>query len=194
MKNFKVIISLISAIIVGILAKVLVPFVEALPPVAAAIAYLQNTVWDFPSWVWVATGILIILIALFWLIAKRLITISNKNVKKRLIAFARPRDQWEELGYVEYFKVHWKVRKPSINYYSRSLFKEDTTQLDKIDVEILPYCPSCTTVLEEKHAFLGKYIWKCVGCDFKIRSKKRFNDAAEIVEKRVKGELRKKIR
>lgn len=193
----KLIIQLLTSITTGLLAKLLLPFIVALAPVAGIISYLQSGEWSIPAWAWMLSGILLVIVGLSWLIILRIKSISKKNKKSPPMFLFKPPGGWEYLGYEDDIGVYWRVRRPAKSFYSRGLTEDSIESiLNKIDVQTPPLCKKCETELEEKNDFWGtplwgKYIWKCVSCGFKIRSKLRFFEAVEDVKKRVKGKIRK---
>ncbi|MFY0544942.1 hypothetical protein [Brevibacillus sp. H7] len=192
-------IKILSSIATGLLAKIFLPIIVALPPVAATIAYLQNGKWVIPMWAWMISAFLLALVGISWLINKRVKSLEEENSSLPMFAVVRSVRTWTDLGYEEFFGVRWRVRFVSNPYYNRG-FSEETLEssLSKIDVQSPPLCPHCDTELYEKSDFWGtplwgKYIWYCVGCGFKVRSKQKFYEAVEKVKRIVKGKARREV-
>lgn len=187
-------VQILKSITTGLLGKILVSFILALPPVAGGIEYLQKGEWHIPVWAWTLSAFLLIILGLSWLVIVRIKSINKKNKKQPPMFFFKPPGGWEDLGYEDDLDVYWRVRRPK-NLYSRGFAEESIeTALNKIDVQAPPLCKKCETELEEKNAFLGKYTWKCINCGYQKRSKLQFFEAVEDVTKRVKGKLRKELK
>ena len=111
------------------------------------------------------------------LIRKRFESIKPSGV----VVTSASRFGYEEIGELDYEGVKWKVIAP-LPHPSSFNRSPDLTP-SRIRVRTPPRCPECGTKLEESKSFWGGYIWECVGCGFKKRSKESFYTVDDRVEK-----------
>ncbi|EST53863.1 hypothetical protein T458_18865 [Brevibacillus panacihumi W25] len=191
-------IKLLTSIATGLLAKIFIPVILALPPVAGLIIYLQNGEWEIPVWAWWVSGLLLAMIGISWIIVKRARSLEEENFSTTLFAVVRPARAWTDVGSEEHFGVNWRVRYAK-NLFSRGISEETAeSSISKIDVQSPPLCPKCDTELYEKSDFWGtalwgKYVWYCVGCGFKKRSKEKFYKTVDKVKRIVRGQARREL-
>lgn len=195
MKNW--FLRMLKSVATGVVAKIIVTFIIALPPIAGAISIIQKGKWEIPVWMWIVSGTLLALIGIMVLIVKRIQNLGQENKRYPLIGFVRPYGGWEDYGHYEYKGVKWRIRKGSEGPFRRGLEEESIESiLKKIDVQTPPLCPVCQTELEEEKDFWGtslwgKYVWECINCGFKVRSKERFNESVDKVKIIVRGKIRR---
>ena len=88
---------------------------------------------------------------------------------------------YEEIGSsIEYEGLKWRIIAPRAGPYDRS---DLDTSPNRLRIRMPPRCPKCETEIEQSQSFWGGYVWKCVACGFKKKSRDSFNTVKERVEK-----------
>jgi hypothetical protein len=189
---------ILTMIVTSTIGKVLAGFIFAFPWVTGAINYVRSGSYEIPVWSLYLTALLIVILAILWLVVRRIKFVDNKNKPAPIMFLYSPPGGWNNLGYVEEFKVLWNIRIPN-DIFDRDIFGQTVERrINQLDIVDTPICPTCSTEMSEKYSFFGnslwgKYIWVCVGCRYKVRSKKKFSEAVEIVKKKAKGNARREL-
>lgn len=138
-----------------------------------------------PNIIWLISGLIIFSWVVIILVHKRI----KKLKRPSAVVFGIPSPPafgWRDIGKINYAGVVWKIREPAPDPFGSLIPYRRGSPL-KIDVETPPRCPNCETELEELESFWGGYIWKCVRCGFRKRSRDSFYREAERVEKLAKS-------
>jgi len=174
--------------------KIVVPLlVTLLTPLAISIGSKINTgnwlEWfsRIPTKAWVLGGVIIFLWFTLVAVRKRTKQIKQLNAGPGLAIGGVPLYGFIELGELDYAQVIWRVRAPAP-------FPWETypkISPSSIDVETPPRCPRCKTELEELHSFWGGYIWRCVVCMFRKKSRDSYYREADRAEKVARSQWEK---
>ncbi|WP_298248354.1 hypothetical protein [uncultured Christiangramia sp.] len=123
---------------------------------------------SLPTWAWVITFIGIVIIVLVFLIKPKN-KIAKKNFNSGFVVHNQPILGYQNHSKLNYKNVDWLFVFPKSNSWN-----EDGSRInpDILETKEYPYCPNCKNIeLDEKKSFLGKYVWSCIGCGFKISNK-----------------------
>ena len=165
--------------------------ITALSPVAVAIgSKIATGSWlewfEFlPLWVW-----FIILSLVFCLpIAYK----RHKSVKSygtsEAWSISAPPYGWEELTQIPYHDVVWVAQRDRRGPDARRMFPRNDPRPSEIRIATPARCPKCETELKEKPLILGGFLWYCIKCNFKKRSKESFHDTSKNVELLARREV-----
>lgn len=185
-------------LVTSVISKIIWGFLVVLPAVSGLLHLVEEGSIVIPLWTWYVAGTSLVIGLTIYLLIKRAGFIGGKNTKMPKMFVHSPHGGWREYGYEEHFRVLWQVRYLN-DSFSRSFNTLTPEQhIKKLNIYDSPYCPKCKTEMDEKYSFFGnflwgKYIWECVNCKFKVRSKMKFYEAVKIVDKRVKGSARRKF-
>ena len=189
---------LLLMLVTSIIAKIVWGFLVVLPAVSGLLHLIGEGSLVIPSWTWYVAGAALVIGLTLYFMVNRAGFIGKKNKKMPKIFFYKPPGGWKDVGYEEHFKALWRVRLPN-DPYSRSIdIPSIEQQIEKLNIYHSPYCPKCKTEMSEKYHFFGnflwgRYNWSCVNCNYKVRSKLKFYEAVEIVDKKVKGSARREV-
>lgn len=178
----KLVDNLILPIIVGII----------LPSVISITSRIQTGSWiqylkGMPKVVWISFLIFIFLWVIVSLIFKRVRLINALNSDTYFGFYAIPAYGWITIGEFEYKGLIWNIQVPAPSPWRE--FSAECLYLERVEAETPPRCPKCKTEIEQKHSFSGGYIWNCVACGYKKRSRDSYYIEAKRVEKIVRREL-----
>ena len=121
------------------------------------------------------------------LIRKRLKGIEPSGIR----TFTASRWGYEDIWNINYGGVKWRAKAPLPSPHSLQRGPDLTPS--RIRIRTRPRCPECETELEESRSFWWGYIWKCVGCGWRKRSKDNFSRVEERVEKIAQRKMEKKL-
>jgi hypothetical protein len=185
-------------LVTSVVAKIVWGFLVVLPAVSGLLHLVQEGSLVIPAWTWYVAGAALVIGLTIYFLIKRAGFVGKKNKKMPMPFLYKPPGGWKEVGYEEHFKVLWQVRFPN-DSFSRSFDTPSPEQhIKKLNIYHSPYCPKCITEVDEKYDFFGnflwgRYVWSCVNCNYKVRSKLKFHEAVEIVDKKVKGGVRREV-
>ena len=140
-----------------------------------------------PKWGWIVFGGFII----FWF-ALILIIRRFKSIHERptVGGISIPPWGYADIGKMQYAGVHWIIMAPRNAPWE---VPEIDFTPSRIKIRTPPRCPQCGTELEQTRSFWGGYVWSCVGCGFKKRSRDSYYRVEERVERLAKREVEREI-
>jgi len=120
------------------------------------------------------------------IIALLAVVITQKD-KIRQIATPLPAPPTlQKIDAVAYQGVSWDIVAPT--RHPRETPEDYTRRLPAIgEARIPPKCPKCGVQLEEKKGLVFGYVWRCVSCGFKKKSKDTFYTEGGRAEKIWRG-------
>lgn len=183
-------------LVTSVIAKIVLVFLVALPAVSGFLHLVREGSFVIPAWTWYVAGAALVIGLTIYFLVKRAGFVGKKNKKMPMMFLYTPPGGWKEVGYEKHYKVLWRVRFAN-DPFSRSFDRLSSEQrIEQLNIYHSPYCPKCETEMDENYGFLGnflwgRYIWLCVNCNYKVRSKLKFYEAVEIVDKKVKGGVRR---
>ncbi len=120
------------------------------------------------------------------LVRARLREVRRRNSPPKVLVSGTSLLGWKSVMKVRYAGVMWIVKAPVSE--SSSSFNPTKVPASGIRVVIPPRCPRCGTELEESFSFWGWYVWQCVGCGFRRRSREGFYREGERAERIARRE------
>ncbi|MGM7637612.1 hypothetical protein [Bacillus sp. Hm123] len=193
-------INLLNSVLNGVLTRIIITLLFALPLFTVLMEYIKTGEWALPDWNWpiiIAVAILLFFLNKFYKKVQRRKSIRSYRRRSRTISSI---GQWDKVAEERFYEVDWSIRVPSHLSYQRVFdANEGDKIINQINVQTPPHCPNCSTDLEEVTSyfgnfFLGRYIWKCIACGFKTRSSHDFYETAERVKRIAKGQARKELK
>ena len=142
------------------------------------------------SW-WMVLALGVPGLIVFAITRKRRKRLEELNAGPPIRIVSMPLFGWVTIGRLTYADVVWLVRAHAPNPIA-DLDRREQVDACTIEVETPPRCPDCETEIEESHSFWGGYVWKCVGCGFKKRSRDSYYDEEERAEKIARRQFEKK--
>jgi ribosomal protein L37AE/L43A len=137
-----------------------------------------------PSWIIYTFFVVIIIWFVIILIRKRLKVIEEDNYPILPFISRTPIYGYENIGQLKYARVKWNILHPANpTWVSTNINPND------IEVDTPPICPDCNTEIKEMKNFWGKYVWSCVKCGFKTKSKLSYWIIEEDIKKIAKSEI-----
>jgi len=111
--------------------------------------------------------------------------------KLKACSISEPPYGWEELTRMLYKDVKWVVQRDGRGPDARRLIPRNDPRPSMIHIEKPARCPNCETELKEDRRLLRGFIWHCINCGFKKRSKVNFQEASKNVELLLRREIEK---
>jgi len=109
-----------------------------------------------------------------------------------------PSKQWESRGLFKYDGVLWDVLVPRSIAEGVRLMQQMGGPASPIEPNyfmavVPPHCPECETELTQSIGMLGKYVWACGRCRFRVRRKDDFQRAAEQASRVFRSTYKEKL-
>ena len=154
-----------------ILAPVLVAILA--PLVVGLFSTLRTGQWSsyfdrIPVGAWAAFAVLVVVWLIYAFVRRRRDELRQLDSGVSAFVVTTPLYGWRAIMEFSYADVTWRVRGPR-----RTPF-DDRTLPSEVEVETPPRCPECKTELEQRHRFWGGYLWWCVGCSFRRKSRESY--------------------
>jgi hypothetical protein len=121
-----------------------------------------------------------------FIIALLMVVITQKEKIKQIGSAPPAPLALQKIDAVTYQDVRWDIVAPA--RHPRETPDDYTRRLPTIgEARIPPKCPKCSVELEEKKGLLYGYVWRCVSCGFKKKSKDTFYTDGGRAEKIWRG-------
>lgn len=104
-----------------------------------------------------------------------------------MILFKKRRRRWYSRSTTSFNDYRWYIPCDTIDYADVKwiIGKPDQGQVYTAQLKVKPpsRCPQCGTELEQSQIRFGRYLWKCVKCNFKKKNKLSYWDELTRVER-----------
>lgn len=135
--------------------------------------------------------IMFITIFCLWLLAsiiyRRKKLVDELNSDSFIGFYVIPAYGWIKVGEIQYADLLWNIKVPAPSPWSDS----ESINTNRVEADTPPRCPKCKTEIEQSSSFWGGYIWQCVACGYRKKSKGSYYKEAKRVKKIAKRELEK---
>jgi len=131
------------------------------------------------------------LILMISLIAVAILLFLKLNKKNKAASSYEiiPLRGWKELFEREYENVIWIIRTPNSDIWD--LYLMNQSKPEDLFVKNIPLCPQCKTEITERKILFKKYLWLCINCGFRNKTKLSLDFACENIQRIIRGEFRK---